>query len=335
MRARENRKRPIAILIIVVISLLLARIVFPAAAATGALSLSRSSATVTAGDTFVITVNVVTDIPVTIAQARVTFNTSLVSYLGTDYTGTAFNTDEPTATNGNGFVFISRYKNALPFPSGANTVAKLSFKSLANGTANFSIDQSQSALYSASDASNILSSVSGSTVTIQAPPQQSPQPQQPTPAPNQTAPPTSGTGSTTRNSTSQQRSTSGTAPSGNASSPSSNNNEQTPVNSQEQPPQPVMPSSTNDQFGGEVTTEEPVDMVTQLKNRVLGLMPVILIGVVILGAGWFGFKRYRQRPYGFTANAVDNVDIKVFDATKPVTPPAVSTTNPPSAPPKQ
>ncbi len=157
----------LAIIAFAVVGTVIALRIF--AASPAQLSLSSSAPSVNSGDTFTVTVSANTSEPITIAQAHLTFDPTKVSYVSTDYTGSPLVSDTPDITSGSGFVMLSRFTTP-PYPTGNVLVARVTFRALAtSGVMPITLDQSKSSLYSESDASNILASVSGTSVSITAP----------------------------------------------------------------------------------------------------------------------------------------------------------------------
>lgn len=167
MSKRKPRINIAAVISIIVISAVLTQILFSAFAASNNLTLSASKQTLSAGESTTVTLNAATDREITIAQAQVTYDTSQLQLTNVNYANSPLNTDSPDASSGNGVRTISRYKAGPPYPTGSIFIAQLTFKALVNtGSSNISINQGNSALFSAEDASNILASVSGANINF-------------------------------------------------------------------------------------------------------------------------------------------------------------------------
>lgn len=219
MAKKKNTINILPIAVIVVIAAVLTQILFSAFAATGTAYLSSNKSTVKQGESFTVSLRVNTDVPISIVRIRTTFNSSQLQFTGIDYTGSPLDKVLPESTSGTGFVQAASFKfpDAPPlpagfFPSGNVFIANLNFKALqASGIATINIDQPASVVYDSENASNILTGVSGTSVTMQSADVNPPTSPPPT-GPNPTSPTTSsgGTGATS--------SGSGSGPSGDTSS---------------------------------------------------------------------------------------------------------------------
>lgn len=153
--------------IIVFVSAILAQVLFSAFAASGTLNLSSNKSSIVQGESVAITLRASVDSEASIAQARVTFNASQLQFQSVSYSGSPFGSDTPDAQTGSGFVQVSRF-TPPPFPSGNIYIATINFTALqSSGSASLSIDTGSSAIYAASDASNILTGTSGTVVALQ------------------------------------------------------------------------------------------------------------------------------------------------------------------------
>lgn len=276
---------------LILVSVVLARIVYSAYAATGSLTLTSNANTVAQGNGFTLTLTANTDAAITIAQAKVTFDPSQVSYQGVDYSGSPFVNDSPEAGSGNGYVVVSRFKTGQPYPSGSNVVAKLSFKALADsGNASISVTKNGSALFAAADASDILSSVNTATISLQGTATTPPPPAAPSPNPSS---PTGSTSSTTTNTkngatptpTGQTNNTATT------SGESTDEDNQTPAAAVTQKSTPLKPGSAK--LGPASSLGESVSRI--IRN----VLPVVVISGAVGFVIWFGLHKFHQRPYGF------------------------------------
>jgi hypothetical protein len=113
--------------------------------------------------------------PVNVARARVTYDATKWQFVAADFTGTPFEarTPEPPAHQGSGYYELTGYKLNAPYPSGDFLVGKITLKAVAATTGTgINIDQSNSELYDSVNATKILGSVSGSTVSITDPNQE-------------------------------------------------------------------------------------------------------------------------------------------------------------------
>ncbi len=185
----KHKLPKILIIVGVLLSVLLTHFLSFASAETGTIALSSSASSVTVGNTFVVTVTANTDAAVTIAQSRLTYNPGAVVVENVDYAGSPFNNDTPDASSGSGYVLMSRYKGAPPFPNGSSLVAKITFRAIKDsGDAGISTVKADSALYSASTATDILSSTGGVSVALKAVPTAPPTENPTSPDPKDTTP---------------------------------------------------------------------------------------------------------------------------------------------------
>lgn len=290
MKTVKFKLTPIRLSLIVMTSAFMAWVVYAVSAATGSIILTPDKSTVTQGSTFTVTVAASTDTPITIAHAKVTYDASKLAYRGTNYDGSPFTANSPEASDGSGYVLISRYKAGDPYPSGNNFVARLTFEPLtAGGTTTISVAPSpDSRLYSATDYSNILSSAGSATVTLASPT---------VPATPQT-PPTANPASPTRSNTSSTSSSA--TPSQNSSS--------TPTTTTNDPALTMGPTDTYSNYASPTKTLAPgtsrVATSQTITQRLLALVrrlvPALIIGVVAGGILWFILKKIHERPFGFS-----------------------------------
>ena len=162
------------------------------AASSASISLSPSASSVVKDTNFVITVQVTTNFAFNAAEAHVTFDASKVNYISPpDYSGSPLGTDSPGAGAGAGYVHISRGAFGTPAPAGTVLLAKLNFKALTDtGSAAFAIDKSQSDVYDPGTNTDVLASVSGTSVSFAPVPAAAPSPAPTSGSPKVTAPAT-------------------------------------------------------------------------------------------------------------------------------------------------
>lgn len=287
MKTVKFKLTPIRLSLIVLTSAFMAWIVYAASAATGSITLTPDRSTVTQGSTFTVTVATTTDTPITIAQAKITYDTSKLAYRGVDYGGSPFNTNSPDASDGSGYIIVSRYKVGDPYPTGNTFVARLTFEPLAaGGSTTITVAPSpDSRLYSMVDSTNILSSVGSTSVALASP-------TVPTSPP---ATPTANPAGPTRSNSSTSSSSANPAP---TSTPSTTDN-----------------NITTDPFAGAtnnyVPTEKPLapgtsrvvasqSIAQRLLALVRRLLPALIVGVVTGGILWFILKKIHERPFGFS-----------------------------------
>lgn len=166
----KTKKAKIASLLVVLFALVGTFVLLRIFAASSQITLTtNATSNLKKDDTFVVTVTASTGgEPVSIGQAYIAYDPAKLAYVSSDYTGSAFDSDSPEATTGNGFVLMSRYTTTRP--SGNLLIGKITFKVLASsGSAALSVDQSRSYVFSAQDASNILTGVNNASVTISSP----------------------------------------------------------------------------------------------------------------------------------------------------------------------
>lgn len=169
MAKKKNSVNLLGVAVIVIIAAVLTQVLFSAFAATGTLSLAANKQSVKQGEEVAVTVRANADAEASVVQARVTFDPAQLQYVTVSYNGSPFDTQSPDFAVGSGFVQVSRFKfPPPPYPSGDIYVATITFRALqSSGTAGINIDQGSSVIYAASDASNILSSVTGTSVALQ------------------------------------------------------------------------------------------------------------------------------------------------------------------------
>lgn len=169
MAKKKNRQNLFGVAVIVIIAAVLTQVLFSVFAATGALSLSATKQSVNQGEEVEVVLRANTDTEASVVQARVTFDPAQLQYVSVSYNGSPFDTQSPEFAVGSGFIQVSRFKfPPPPYPSGDTYIATITFRGLqSSGTAGINIDQGSSVIYSASDASNIISSVSGTSVQLQ------------------------------------------------------------------------------------------------------------------------------------------------------------------------
>lgn len=290
MKQKKLKLTPIRLVAIVLVSTFMAWIVYAASAATGTLVATSDKSSVTQGDTFTVTITSNTDAPITIAQAKVTFDPAKVSYQGSNYTGSPFTADSPDASQGSNYIVVSRYKAGGPYPSGSNLVARLTFKALtSSGSAAIGVAAApDSKLYSADDFSNIVSSTTGTSVALASP---TPPSVPTTPSPNPASPtkPTSSSSSATT----PKRTT----------TPTNTNPATTDTTIDPNLMNPVDTTSNYEQAGTTVqpgTSKVAKETLAQKVAKTVKLVaPFLVAGFVIGGLAWFGFKKLQERPMGF------------------------------------
>lgn len=115
----------------------------------------------------------------TIAQARVTYDQTKLSFRSISYSGSPLTTDTPDTRGGNGYYLVSRFKTGQPYPSGNFVLARITFEALEDsGSASLGIATGTSLVFDEATSSNILGSLTGVSVNLSAP-ASSPQPPSP------------------------------------------------------------------------------------------------------------------------------------------------------------
>jgi hypothetical protein len=130
--------------------------------------LQVDSTAVPSGDTFI--VNVIVQSPNSLigAQAALAYNPDQLSYLDTDYSGSPLNIDTPDASKSTGLLKISRFSLSSA-SSGTFVLAHVKFRAAQAGQAEIQIQSDQSALYdNTGSGQNLLTSVAGTAINIQA-----------------------------------------------------------------------------------------------------------------------------------------------------------------------
>lgn len=150
------------------LSLLLPGLV-SAQAASGAISLSSSAATVTQGNQFTVTINASAGEPISGVQAYVTYDASKLSFVSADYNSSAWSNELSQDTGGgSGYYQVARFTFTQPYPS-TGRLARLTFQATSTGAATIGVSAANSLVYSGNTGQNILGSVSGTTITVNAP----------------------------------------------------------------------------------------------------------------------------------------------------------------------
>jgi hypothetical protein len=135
--------------------------------ASGSITLSTSAATVTQGNQFTITVNASAGEPISAVQAYITFDASKLGFVSADYGSATWNQDTGDTGSGTGFYQASRFK--LPTYPTTGQIVRLVFQANATGTTTLGVTSGNSLVFSGDTGQNILGSVSGVNVTVQAP----------------------------------------------------------------------------------------------------------------------------------------------------------------------
>jgi hypothetical protein len=294
----QFRLSPLKLISIILVSSVLAWVVYSASAATGSLSLSSSKSKVTQNEIFTVTITETTDTPISIVNAKLTYDPTKLEYKGADYTGSPFTTDGPESSTGTNYVIINRFLLSGNFPSGSNLVAKLQFKVIkSSGTANIEISKNDSKLISYDNPNDILSTTSGVSVSISTtpvnPPVSPPSPPLPPAAnpagPTHTVTPPPSTPSTPA-APSTSRPTTPTAPTPSAS-PSSN-----PITNYFRPA--TNPTSTQFKAGDSKLSKQP-SLMQKILIWVKLLAPIVVVGTIIIGIVWFVIKKASMHAFGF------------------------------------
>jgi hypothetical protein len=283
-----------------------------ALAASGTAKLTSSASSVQVGNNFTVTVSANTDSAISIAQIKVIYNSSAIKYQSISYSGSPLTTDTPDSSITTGSIKISRYVVGN-YPSGNITIAKINFTALASsGDGGLSINKSESALYSASNASDILTSVSGADVALQ-----------PVPAPPPSSDPSSpdkdtksakksstgsGAGSTTTGGSSGASGSGSSSGSGSTSSGS-------PTQGNTGPTQAfILPEPGKSQVATQVSFSK------RLAKNIKTYLPKITVATVVVGVSWYAISLLKTHSIGFgsggmasTVNATDmTIDGKKF-----------------------
>ena len=138
-------------------------------AAVVAVTVTSNKTAVEKDQTFIVTVgtNSGTE-PISIGHVRLTYDTTKVQYVSTDYANTSFTDDTPEKEEGSGFVQMSRFTTS---PSAGNVIiGRATFKALASsGKIDIGVDRNNSNIFSAVSAADVLGAVSGVSVDIKQP----------------------------------------------------------------------------------------------------------------------------------------------------------------------
>lgn len=146
------------------------------------LSITPASAAATQANNFTVTLQVNTGgVPITLVQACVAYDKTMLSFVSIDNAGSVLNNEtpaDPSTDCASTDLQIGRYKTGSPYPSGIVVVAKITFKALkSNGIATISIPGAKSIVFDDSASGiNILSSTTKSDITLLAIPPAAPGP---------------------------------------------------------------------------------------------------------------------------------------------------------------
>lgn len=318
MKKKHNPKsrKNLVILSIVLIAAVLAAILWRASAASGSITLSSSASSVAIGDSFVVTVNTVTDEPVTIAATSITYDKAALSVTSVDTSGSPYSADVPGENMvGDGVIKIGRYRAEEPLPNGTSMLAKITFKAIRDtGSVAIASVKADSVIYSRADASDILTSTGSTSVTLTG------------------VPPTNNGGGGGGGSGGGGNQNSGGGGSGRTNTSGSGSNNTAPTNTSTPQENPVQPG----QYGNQPSSVfETVDPNGQVANKA-GVLSIsgnraraaigVTVAILLGAAGYVGFALYRRRsflyrkPSGAAAGAV------VYDTTRH-TPPASAQPN--------
>lgn len=310
---RSFRLTPMKLSFIVLISAFMAWIVFATYAATGEFNLSTDTKTVTQGSDVYVTLSSTTDSGVTVAHAVVNYDSSKLSYVGADYTGSSLDNNSPEATSSPGSVTISRYKVGN-YPKGTVFISKLRFTAKASsGNTNISILGSpDSKLFTeASNGGDV--SIGAKTLTLSlVSPQVPVPPTQTTTSPNPATPTQQPTQSAVKPMPSQ---TTTPAPQQNSTptAPSLDTTTSTPE-------QIYYPQTSIPKPGTSYVSTKP-SLLVQLSKLLKVVIPIVVISGIAGGAIWFTIKKMNH-PFLQGFNGV---------AHSSPTPGTVTSVTPPSA----
>lgn len=139
--------------------------------ATGRLELTIDKTSVVQNNTFEVTLTAKSTANMTLVSAFLNFESSKVSYVSTNYTGSPLaqsprNPDPGVESNR---LIIERFK-VPPGVAGDVVIGKFTFKATASsGVASFAINQADSALYTDAGSANILTGTTGTGIALTAP----------------------------------------------------------------------------------------------------------------------------------------------------------------------
>lgn len=285
-----SSRRKTGALLLVVLSGLLTILLFQISAASGTLTLTPSTKTVTQGKTFTTTVTANTDGPIPVAKVVISYNKDQLLLSKIDYSGAPLDLNVPESSNTPGSLVIARYKLGEPYPSGKFTIATLTFTAKATGNAAITIDQSKSLLYEASEGTpNVLTQVSSTSISVNTPPATSPKPVDQPPSPTSGKPSSGGqarTSSPTGSTNTSSNSTSST-PSSNQSDTGSTvvEDDTVPVALIEEQPAGTLPEP-----GTSRNASDP-SLATQIIQFGKNALPIVLLLGIAGAVGWFITKR--------------------------------------------
>lgn len=275
-----SKRRKIGILLVVLLSGLLTILLFQISAASGSLTLTPSTKTVTQGKTFTAVLTADVDTPITIAQASISYDQNALQLNQIiDYSGSPLTSDTPEASNNPGLLQISRYKVGSPYPSGKFTVATITFTAKKTGSTTITLNRSNSLLYEASDATpNVLTQVAGTTISVTAPVVTNPKPPSEPQSPPPSQPPTGGSTSTGNQAQTNNSDT--------------NSNQDTPQGDDAQPAA-IIESVPDDSLPAPGTSRIASDpsLGTQLVQIGKNIAPILVLLAIAGGIGWFISKR--------------------------------------------
>lgn len=322
-----SKRRKIGVSLVVLLSGLLTLLLFQISAASGSLTLTPSTKTVTQGKTFTAVLTADVDTPITIAQASISYDQNALQLNQViNYNGSPLTQDTPEFSNNPGLLQISRYKVGSPYPSGKFTIATLTFTAKKTGNTAITLDRSNSLLFEASDNSpNVLTQVAGTTISVTTPPITSPQPPSQPQSPPPSQPTTGGntsTSSRSQSSTSTEQTT----------NTNTNSNQDTP-NGDDAQPAAIIESVPDDSLPAPGTSRVASDpsIGTQLTQIGKNIAPIIILLAIAGGIGWIISKRLSNHSsFGGYKPAQAAGPGVVFDGSRTVKTNQDNSTQPPS-----
>lgn len=322
-RLALTRRKKIVIGLLVLVSAVMAVVLFSISAASGQLRLTSSSASVVQGRNFTVNVNVSSDVPINVAHSKVTYDPAVISLQAINYADTPYTQDTPEHATGSGFVTISRFKIGAPYPSGNFKIATLTFRAN-NGSGNTTVNvsQNESALYD-TESANALTSVSGVSVSFTKPATTTPTPD-PTPTPGPTG---SNEDETTNGGTTTQTQNRTNPQPTNTSESTDGENDAQPALITEGTPDDLLPAPGTSQRSSSLS------IATRIGLIVRNIIPVIIVLAVMGVIGWIIFKRFGHHSNltGFTPAQAAGPGV-VFDGSHTIKTNNDQNQNPPQSP---
>lgn len=166
--AKHTRKRIIVAAGLILVGVIGIVALLQIFAATSQLVLVSDKTSVKKDETFTVTVGINSGGErVTTAEAYITFDPALVSYVSSDYSTATLTAETPNANVGTNYVMMSRYTSS-PVTSNI-VVGKVTFKAIADsGTIPITVDMAKSSVYSVENlGENVLTGATNASIAIQ------------------------------------------------------------------------------------------------------------------------------------------------------------------------